>query len=166
MKLNLSTIWALAIVSSAAFARPLYNSILSFFPRQLVIYVVGFLIFISLAFILRRAYRSLSLTEGKAQNLLPIVCAVIILVGLFLVLELPEEKIHIVLYSILGFVRATERNDSKIENVLLFVLTVSISSEVFQAILPDRFCDIRDVLIDTVSGFAGGVLAKSAYKRV
>ncbi len=93
-------------------------------------------------------------------------------VGIFLFLKgmhKPEERIHIFQYGLLGYLlMATLREKSWKQALLLsllIVLAVSGADELFQAFLPDRVGDIRDVGFGCLGGTWGIVVASLTLKR-
>ena len=155
-----SLIWGFTIVSSAFFARSLYNTIISVVPRFYIGIFVAAVLLSTLTFVTCKVSGFLKnrprISTGMVLQLI-LSCGV--LGVLFYSLDLPEEKIHILLYSSLGALRLFEIQDkNKIFQVAEFVFLFSLMSECLQGVIPGRFYDIRDIGIDTLSGAAGAAL--------
>jgi len=161
MQRHFSIIWGILILSSAFYARPLYRALLLVFPRQYVTLIVALLI-CGAAFLLGVAlFKSFLVLEKKEIffRLLQFFLALAAIIIVFLNLDLPEEKIHLILYALLGAFRSYElKEEAGIKSYLkaaALVLGFSICSELIQALLPDRFGDPRDVVVDLLSGISG-----------
>lgn len=90
--------------------------------------------------------------------------AIILLAGIgySFSLPLPEERIHLVQFGLLGLLACPSlkgREESGwIWKPLLFVFLVGVSDEVLQWFLPDRVFDLRDILFNTLGGIWGLLL--------
>lgn len=95
-----------------------------------------------------------------------ILAVVVFLAGLFssFYLHLPEERIHLVQFGLLGLLSCPSlkgREDGGwiwLWKPLLFVLLIGAADEVLQWFLPDRFFDTRDILFNTLGGVWGILL--------
>jgi len=92
--------------------------------------------------------------------------AIILLAGIgySFSLPLPEERIHLVQFGLLGLLSCSslrgERTNLRrwIWRPFLFVFLVGVADEVLQGFLPDRVFDIRDILFNTLGGIWGILL--------
>ncbi|ACO04557.1 MULTISPECIES: VanZ family protein [Persephonella] len=97
--------------------------------------------------------------KNRLKKLL-ILFPVIVLIGfLFITLDRPEERIHFLQYAILGvmFFKFFEFTDSvKRAFLSLFsVVVVGAVDETIQYFLPNRVGDLKDVMINSISGVLG-----------
>lgn len=95
----------------------------------------------------------------------PSAAALILITGFALVwqIKVPAERINILEFAILGWFvgRDLIKKDKKIRMVILaciFSIFVGIIDEIFQAILPYRFFDVRDIIFNSMGGMWGVVL--------
>ena len=91
--------------------------------------------------------------------------------GIFLFLKgmrNPDERIHLFQYGLLGFLLVHARRDEPMWRTvgvaLVIVLLVACADEAFQAFLPDRVGDIRDVGFGGLGGTWGATVAALATK--
>ena len=95
-----------------------------------------------------------------------VITAVILLIGLgySFSLPLPEERIHLVQFGLLGLLacssykRKTTGFLSWVWRPFLFIFLVGVADEVLQWFLPDRVFDLRDILFNTLGGIWGILL--------
>jgi VanZ family protein len=78
-------------------------------------------------------------------------------------MKIPIERIHILEYGILGWFAGRDLvgKEKKIWGILLaliFVGLIGVLDEVFQAILPYRYFDLRDVGFNELGGVWGVVM--------
>jgi hypothetical protein len=154
--MKLSVAWGLTILSAAFYARPLYNFLLTFLPRVYIVFIVGGILLGCLVGLIKRA---LSRNWGISKYL-ELSVAFAGLGALFYVLDLPEEKIHILLFGFLGVLRIIEDPKRNLFKAVLFVISFSLLSEGLQALLPSRVADTRDIAVDSASGFLGAYLCR------
>jgi hypothetical protein len=144
---TLTRCYILLLILSASFARQLL-----FLARDLLgqntIAVFTYLIFLSLIiFLIPLIIRNFSLSKFCGS-------IVILTLGFYcsLFLEVYEERIHLVEYGILGILLATDLSSASLLKTslitLLYGATVGITDELFQALLPYRVGDPRDVIFD------------------
>ena len=79
-----------------------------------------------------------------------------------------EEKVHILEYAVLGWLATKDliRVNKKITGIVLaclFCVTVGISDEAFQAILPYRVFDIRDIVLNSLATLWGILIYLLSY---
>lgn len=89
----------------------------------------------------------------------------LIILGLILAWQVkyPAEKVHILEYGLLGWLATKDlikvNGKSKaIISAAIFCIVVGIIDEAFQAVLPYRFYDIRDIIFNGLGGIWGIVL--------
>ncbi|MEW6557359.1 MAG: VanZ family protein [Elusimicrobiota bacterium] len=77
-------------------------------------------------------------------------------------IKIVEERIHILEYGLLGWLAVCDVVDKQRHKTFLyaggFVFLVGMLDEGFQYILPNRVCDIRDVVFNTIGGLWGIIL--------
>jgi len=73
-----------------------------------------------------------------------------------------SEKVHIPLYGLLGYLAARDliaaESAPKTGSIVLalsFVFLISVADELFQWILPYRFCEMKDIITNILSGALG-----------
>ncbi|MBN2483482.1 MAG: VanZ family protein [Candidatus Omnitrophica bacterium] len=106
----------------------------------------------------------------KKLSFLRLASILIVIAAGFLVmarLELAVEKVHILEYAFLGWLTLsdTTRTHSKSEGTciaVIFCAVVGIIDELFQAVLPYRFYDARDIVFNLI-GAIEGILLYSIY---
>lgn len=76
---------------------------------------------------------------------------------LFFKIKLPEEKVHLLEYALLGLLIYRDFFKGRIGllSSVFFIITVAFLDELFQLILPDRFFDYRDIIFNVSGGFTG-----------
>jgi len=98
---------------------------------------------------------------------------VILLAGIVysFALPLPEERIHLVQFGLLGLLACPSFKEGDIGGwiwiwkPLLFVFSVGAADEVLQWFLPDRVFDLRDILFNTLGGIWGILLYLAIQRR-
>lgn len=95
----------------------------------------------------------------------------VLLVGLAfsLQLRLPQERMHILEYGLLGWLAGRDiiKKDKKIKGIILaclFSISIGILDEGFQKLLPYRVFEIRDIRINFLGGIWGVVLYLLSYR--
>lgn len=90
---------------------------------------------------------------------------IVLTIGMVLAwqIKIPEEKIHILEYAILGWFAGRDliKTNKKIKGAILaciFCTIVGILDEIFQAILPYRVYDLRDIVFNSLGGAWGVIL--------
>ena len=105
----------------------------------------------------------LFLITKRTSNFFKILLFVLVLAGgiaLVWQMKIPEEKIHILEFSILGWLASRDLNKTNksfkgFVLALLFIAFVGAIDEVFQAILPYRFFQWHDIKFNIVGGSWG-----------
>lgn len=75
----------------------------------------------------------------------------IFLIPLFLIKGAPEEKFHIFLYFLIGYF---SRKNFKNYGILYFT-GLAIIDEIIQYFLPNRYFDLKDIIINLGAGIIG-----------
>jgi len=102
----------------------------------------------------------------KSPSFIKIIIFITVLtIGIVLAwqIKISIEKIHILEYGILGWFAGRDliKTNKKIKGVILaciFCTIVGILDEIFQAILPYRVYEIRDIMLNTLGGTWGLIL--------
>lgn len=153
----LTCIWALFIVLSASFMRQLFNLSLSIVSRDAISILIWLSFFCLIGGVALFVVKSKAF---KIKNGFFVLIPVLLAVLLALSMDLPEERVHVLKYGLLGFLLAQDCSGASLKNpfgwVCLFGLCVGLTDELFQWILPYRVGDLRDVCFDAVSTFLGG----------
>ena len=166
MKISKKTVFlSLIIILSSAFSRKLLSTFQLFYGRSCcvtmitLIFVICYILFL---FFLVKRYK------GTAARFVSIL---LLLLGLIVAwqLDLPEERVHILEFGILGWVVGRdlirEKNRKKIFIFsCMYVCFVGIIDEIFQGFLPDRFFDVRDIAFNAIGGAWGAGLCLLSKK--
>lgn len=96
----------------------------------------------------------------RYKNILIIGLISLICLAIFKIIPLPIERIHFIEYGILGWMVwwAAGKRRRSFAIALGYIIAISILDEVIQGILPNRYYDIRDVLMNITGGSLGLVL--------
>jgi len=125
----------------------------------------GFIVLIGLILIVCGLAFLVFIIRSSPNFIRTLVLGIVLIAGLALAwqMKIPEEKIHILEFAVLGWFAGkdlVERN-RKIRGIILacmFTVTVGVLDEVFQAILPYRFWDVRDIGFNSLGGVWGVIL--------
>ncbi len=81
---------------------------------------------------------------------------------------LPEENLHIAKYMLLGFLTLNDWKDQHKALVMssLFAGLVGVADECIQYFVPDRVFDLRDILLDWISGTLGVFIAFTTNNKI
>lgn len=155
-----TALYTAVLLSSAAYVRPAANAIRrtlgpAFGLVAALSYVV--LAFGCLAVIFRRPSGRARVTAGLALGLVILALAVCLSV-----IESPEERIHFIEFGLLGglALRAFEHHLSggwASAAATVYAVGVGVMDELYQGILPGRFYDIRDIVMNGVGGILGWI---------
>ena len=146
---------ALFIPSLSAFGRPLQHWTYQNLGGPAVPWVIGMLL-IALG---GSAVRWLTLQSPHRNHMIAIVAAValaLIFIGITTLLPRAEERMHFVTFGLFGFLSLRLFPASL---AVLVTLIWSGGDELFQAWLPDRVGDWRDVRMNALAGAIGITLA-------
>lgn len=148
---------AAIIVGAASFMRQIYNVVRVLIPDWTLSAIVwsGFAVsFLAILVMIRRA--------PSFKGLVTICIVGCLAVGVALSMDLMEERVHILTYGLLGFLAARDlRRLSRAQNffaAFVFCAATGCADELFQAVLPYRVADARDLLFDAVSACGGIVI--------
>jgi len=152
-------LWTAILYATLPIARKLANKIEGAGYKCVLNY--GPIFLVAIAFVAALVY----ILNGRySHRLLRISCMVIaaFLYALFLknLGKIPIERIHLMEYGILAIL-AKKASENRLGNLgsYLFsaVLTamIGVGDELIQKFLPDRVCDIRDMMTNAISGALG-----------
>jgi len=102
-------------------------------------------------------------TSTNRKRLLFIIVAVVMGFTALSFINIPEEKIHLIEFSILGWF-AMKDFSKRYKFIQKFILSIIICSlfgifdEIFQGILPYRYFDIRDIIFNITGGIWGIII--------
>lgn len=155
-----TVLYTAVLLGSAAYVRPAATAIRralgpAFGLAAALSYVV--LAFGCLAVIFRRPSGRARVTAGAALGLVILVLAVCLSV-----IESPEERIHFIEFGLLGglALRAFEHAlpvGWASASATLYALGIGVMDELYQGILPGRFYDVRDIVMNGVGGILGWI---------
>lgn len=83
----------------------------------------------------------------------------VIAIAIFKLIPLPVERIHFIEYGVLGWLSYWAFG----RKAFVYVITIGIIDELIQGVLPNRFFDMRDILMNIVGGGLG--IAMRVYER-
>lgn len=156
---------ALFIIVSASFMRQVMNFSKKFIGND------GAMIFISGVLLLSGFLFCIYIFKKKIGFKRLLVSLVILIAGLILSwkVKFPSEKIHVFEYALLGWLamidlRGVGGKIKKVLGVFLFILLIGSLDEGFQAVLPYRIFEVRDIVINVLGGVWGMVLYKASNK--
>lgn len=143
------------IILSASFMRQLLDLVQRFAGNNFNLFRDGIIFLIGLVFlffVIRKAP-----TRIRLFLLLAMFGAAIILLAR---MKLAIERIHIIEYGLLGYLAARDllkakRTLSGVIIACLFACSIGIIDELFQAILPYRYYDTRDIMFNSLGGLWG-----------
>jgi len=143
------------IIFSASFMRQLLDFIRHFAGDNFNLFRDGIIFLFGLVFL----FFVINKTKTKVRlfaQLVMFIAAIIFLTQM----KLAIERIHIIEYGLLGYLVTrdlikTKRTLPGIIIACLFTCSVGIIDELFQAILPYRFYDTRDIMFNSLGGLWG-----------
>jgi hypothetical protein len=148
-RISITTLWIGLIFVNSLLGRQLYNGVQSLGGWTL------FLLFpLTLSFCCIR-YAAHFIKGGKVRESL---LYLFIGVASCFLLELPEERVHILLFGFLGFLLGVHSQRPALQWILLGLL-VAVLDEGLQALLPYRVGDLRDIIINSLSLLLGALAA-------
>ena len=144
---------ALFIITSASFTRQIMDFIKASIGEKGFFYLIATMVGILGLFFLICAVKN-------SYRLVKVSMFVMVWgIGLALTwqIKIPQERIHILEYAVLGWlsVKDLNRENKKVKASFLaciYCIIVGILDELFQAILPYRFFDWRDVIFNGAGG--------------
>jgi len=145
------------IIFSSLFTRQLMEIFKAFFGER------GFIILIGLILILSGLAFLFFLLRDIPNVKMTIAIVIILIAGIALAwqMKLPQEKIHILEYGLLGWFAGRDlivKNKEGTKGIVfawLFVIIIGVLDEVLQGILPYRFWDTRDIVFNSLGGLWG-----------
>jgi len=149
--------FALFIIASAAFMRQLTEYIKYWTGEKGFTFLIHLLFLFAVIVVLVFIRRARSFIRRFTIFLL-------LCVGLYFTsqIKIAVERVHILEYAILEWLvirdLAKTRRAREILKPSLFCAIVGVIDEIFQAILPYRFFDFRDILFNCIGGIWGGWL--------
>lgn len=148
-KMSVIPVWIGLIFLNSLLGRQLYNRVQSLGGSTL------FLLMLLTASFLCIRYAAYFIRKEKFQESLLYLSTGI--TSCFL-LELPEERIHILLFGSLGFLLGVHSQRPALQWILLGLL-VAVLDEGLQALLSYRVGDLRDIIINSLSLLLGALAA-------
>ncbi len=148
-------IWISLIYLSIPWARPITDFCKKSFPFLNFATVIAVAFF---AFILWLIFTRISLKRISSRLSLGMLIAAY--AYMLTVIQIPEEKIHFIEYSVLSFFifRALQENRSALLCYCLALILTSLAGwidEGIQYLTPGRYYDNRDVLFNAIGGMLG-----------
>lgn len=147
--------FTLLILASAPVARPLQGWLRAQLGREgMMILLGGMFLGAALA-----GGFLINIRKLPRRNL--ILSSLLFLVGLAgsLALKIPEERIHLLEYGLLGILApaslSSKNGGGNYLRALLFIFLVGLLDEGFQWLLPDRVGDWRDICFNSLGGIWG-----------
>jgi len=142
---------ALIILCLSAFGRPLQHWVFRTMGEVTIAWLIGLLLFgLGVTAIYWQAKRGL---KGNRYTLVLITIALVVtLITITTVLPQTEERLHFATFGLFGFF---SKRLFPTWLAILVILVLSSGDELFQAWLPDRVGDWRDVGINITAGIIG-----------
>ncbi|MFH1782999.1 MAG: VanZ family protein [Candidatus Omnitrophota bacterium] len=147
-----SALWTLLIYSTLYIVRPICNFLKKNAPFNEIVSLSLVVLFI---FIVGIFFKKTKIKNIATYFLLALVACLYIIT--FKYIEYPEERIHLVQYGILAFLiyKALSFRLNGIRPYLIAFLLTSLigwGDELIQGILPNRYYQTTDVMLNSVSG--------------
>ncbi len=101
---------------------------------------------------------------GRTKMLLRLTLVALLLTAAFVLANTPEERLHFLTYSLLGWLFAWSLEEKKVSPLLL-VWLAGTGDELIQGLLPNRVFDLRDILFNGLAGTAGTALFATGSTR-
>ncbi len=160
MRISKLTIFiALFIVISAAFMRQLMDFTKLYTGEK------GFIILIGLLSLIAGLSFLIWTLKAKPGLIRILGVAIVLTIGLLFAwqIKIVAERIHILEYGVLGWfvsrdLIAKNRGVKKFKGIIyasLFAAVAGVIDEAFQAVLPYRYWDLRDILFNSLGGIWG-----------
>lgn len=147
------SIW---IILSASIMRQVMSFIRTHIGERDFIVLIGLILGISgLAFLI-------FIIRNRFNFIKTLMLTIILIFGLVLTwqIKLPQERIHILEYAVLGWfaIRDLIKTNKKVKGAMvacMFSAIVGILDEAFQWVLPYRFFELRDIMFNSLGGMWG-----------
>ena len=148
-------LWVFCIYSTLYIVRPICEFLKTNMSFPLVINIGLFILLFGSIFLFIKN----TVIQKKSTYALIFLLVLIYLAG-FMILEIPEEKIHFIEYGVLAFLvfRAVSIDYKGFKAYgLAFVITSLLGwgDEGIQYLLPNRYYQLKDVLLNSMSGAMG-----------
>ena len=144
------------IIISASFTKQLVNFAKNYIGKN------GFMVLVGIAFVIFVLSFLNFIIKKRAKFLNILLFGIVLIAGAVVSwqIKITEEKIHILEYGILGWFAARDlmKANTKIKGSLLACLVcvmVGVLDEVFQAVLPYRYFELRDIGLNGLGGIWG-----------
>ncbi len=154
---KITIFFSLFIIFSSLFTRQLMEGFTGCYGEETFVILIGLILILAgLAFL----FFFLKDTPGLKKNLLLLVLLITGL-GLAWQMKLPQERIHILEFGLLGWfasrdlITKNKKGTYGVGFAWLFVLTIGFFDELFQLFLPYRFWDLRDIMFNSLGGLWG-----------
>lgn len=147
------------IIISATFTKQLSDFIKANIGER------GFLIVVGIIIVVTGLSVFIFIIKGRPKFIRILLFAMALIIGIVLTwrIKIPVEKIHILEYAALGWIAGRDliKENKKIKGILLayaICMAVGVVDELFQKLLPYRYCDLRDVLFNSLGSSWGVIL--------
>lgn len=147
------------IIISASFTKQLSDFIKANIGER------GFLILAGIIFVIFGLSLLIFVIRNRPKLINILLFAILLIIGIVLAwrIKIPVEKIHILEYAALGWIAGRDliKRNKKIKGILLayaICMAVGVVDELFQKLLPYRYCDLRDVLFNSLGSSWGVIL--------
>ena len=153
--LRAALIIGLFIIISSSFMSQLMKFFIKVFGELAFAILIGIIFFIALF------YFAVFIVKSKLNLYRTLLIILLLAGGIFLAwqLEIPQERIHILEYGILGwFASRGLITHTKKEGIIfswILIIVIGILDELFQKVLPYRVGDIRDIMFNSLGGLWG-----------
>lgn len=148
-RMRITSSWIGLIFLNSLFGRQLYNRV-----QSLGGWTLFLLILLTLSFWCIR-YAAHFIRQGKVRESL---LYLLIAIASCFLLELPEERVHIILFGFLGFLLGVHSQRPALQWILLGLIIAALD-EGLQALLPYRVGDLRDIILNSLSLLLGALVA-------
>lgn len=147
------------IIISATFTKQLSDFIKANIGER------GFLILVGIIIVVTGLSVFIFIIKGRPKFIRILLFAMALIIGIVLTwrIKIPVEKLHILEYAALGWIAGRDliKENKKIKGILLayaICMAVGVVDELFQKLLPYRYCDLRDVLFNSLGSSWGVIL--------
>ncbi len=152
----LPVILSILIIGIAPFARKVLRTMYLIVNREAVSVLLKILFFLFVLFLIIFIILKRKIIKISFPLVLLLLMAIPFTL-IFFKIKLPEEKIHLMEYALLGFLLFRDYFKKKLSFFagLFFLSFVASFDELFHMVLPDRIFDIRDILFNFTGGLTG-----------
>ncbi len=162
----LSIFLSLLIIGIAPWARRILRFIYGIIGREVTVLGLKIVFLVGIALLVIYLLSKKQTIKLGFGIIFPL-SSFILLTILFFKIKLPEEKVHLIEYAVLGFLLFKDFFNGRIKLFIsiLFLLIVAFTDELFQLFLPDRYFDFRDIIFNSVGGFTGWIFGNFLLKK-